>query len=314
MGLPRYLAAAGTIEDPEHLLKQADELIAGDRSGRVALLQCGRESPLATTVATLVNAQPGRRAVPVVVRSRPQAQSDALISKVERVDSVWIFADDLFDTFMNLFATHLAFELRARARAGMPVVGVGSGALALGGLLIASRVCTAAHYDLVGGLGWAPRVLVDGGADRDAWDGSIARASARSLPGLLAMDLGMRGAVRVEGGRVESIGDERIVLLGGDENARLRMLSLDPGQMAKIAPPPFAPFDRGLLPEDMAEHLSFDGTPTAPAPSVTKAPEPEAGAGAASSEEEHDHDAPEGRLCPMCGKIHSVDKRVELVA
>src|SRR5439155_19465136 len=99
-----------------------------------------------------------------------------------------------------------------------PVVGVGGGALALGGLLLANRICAHAQYDLVSGLGWAPRVLLDGGADRAIGDGEIARSTVRSLPGLLGLDLGGRGAARVEGGRVESVGEEAIALLGvGDD-------------------------------------------------------------------------------------------------
>jgi hypothetical protein len=241
--------------------------------------------------------------VPIVVKNRAQAQSESLLTKLEGVSAVWVFADDLFDTFTNLFATQLAFELRAVAKKGMPVVGIGGGALALGGLLIANRVCGASHYDLVGGLGWAPRVLVDGGANRGADDGALARSTVRSLPGLLGIDLGQRGGVRVAGGRVESIGDESIVLLGGDERARLHTMALDPGQIATIAPPPFAPFDRGLLPFDMAAAIKLDvqpGRPAAKAPS--EAPQPDEVVVPA-------HDAPnsdgEPRFCPMCGKVHA---------
>ena len=58
------------------------------------------------------------------------------------------------------------------------------------------------------------------------------------LPGLLGLDLGGRGAARVEGGRVESVGEEAIALLGVGDDGRVLMMSLDPGQATTIAPPP----------------------------------------------------------------------------
>jgi hypothetical protein len=299
VGLPRYLAAT-CVDDLERTLALADDLIPEhERSGGIALLQSGRESSEASVVAKLVK-EGGRRAVPIVVKNRAQAQSEALLAKLDGVSAVWVFADNLFDTFMNLFATQLAFELRAVAKRGMPVVGIGGGALALGSLLVANRVCGASHYDLVGGLGWAPRVFVDAGANRGSRDGALARSTVRSLPGLLGIDLGLRGGVRVAGGRVESIGDEPIVLLGGDEHARLHMLSLDPGQMATIAPPPFAPFDRGLMPLEMTEAIKLDVAPARPpeeTPTAARQPEemPPLEAVAADGE---------ARFCPMCGKVH----------
>jgi hypothetical protein len=297
VGLPRYLAFA-CVEDLERTLALADDLIPEhERAGGIALLQCGHESSQASVVAQLVK-EGGRRAVPVVVKNRAQAQSEALLAKLEGVSAVWVFADDLFDTFTNLFATQLAFELRAVAKKGMPVVGIGGGALALGGLLIANRVCDASNYDLVGGLGWAPRVLVDGGTHRASDDGSLTRSTVRSLPGLLGIDLGLRGGVRVAGGRVQSIGDGPIVLLGGDEHARLHMMSLDPGQVATIAPPPFAPFDRGLLPPDTAEAITLDLHTAERVP--TEAPQPDEAPAHAEL-----RTSGEARFCPMCGKVHA---------
>jgi cyanophycinase-like exopeptidase len=307
VGLPRYLTLAGGIDDLERTLALADDLIAlPERSGAIALVQCGGESPMAVELARLLGSN-RRRAVPILVKSRTQAQSSTVLGKLDGISAAWVFADDLFETFMNVFATQLAFALRARARQGMPVVGLGSGALALGGLLIANRVCTASQFELVSGLGWAPRVLVDGGANRGSDDGAITRTTVRSLPGLLGIDLGLRGGLRVEGGRVESIGGERVVLHGADELGRLHMLSLDPGQVTTIAPPPFAPFDRGLLPSTTAGALAPDER--ADRPTLRQAPEPDEPPAPPTP-----HPGPVGRLCPMCGKVHSVDKRVELAA
>ena len=276
----------------------------------MALVQCGRESPAAAEIARLLK-DSGRHALPVIVTNRSQAESALTLTKLDSASALWVFTDDLFETFMNIFATQLAFQLRLKARRGMPVVGVGGGALALGGLLIANRVCSVAQFDLVGGLGWAPRVLVDGGANRGTVDGAIARSSVRSLPGLLGVDLGMRGGVRVEGGRVDSIGSERIVLFGGDETGRLNTISLEPGQVATIAPPPFAPFDRGLLPPTTVRQLSPDPRPErrairqAPAPVEPTAPPPESAPHPPT---------PVGRMCPMCNKVHAPTRRVELAA
>jgi hypothetical protein len=299
MGLPRYLAMAG-VDDLQRALRLGDELIARpDGLGGVALLQCGRESDVANELRGLLN-KAGRYTVPLVVRSRDQAQSDAVLNKLENVTAVWVFADDLFATFMTVFATDLAFQLRTRARQGMPVLGIGGGSLALGGLLLANRICRNAQFDLVGGLGWAPRLLLDAGANRGVGDGAIARTTVRTLPGLLGVDLGMRGGLRVDGGRFESVGTEPIVLLGGDDGRLLKM-SLEPGQATTLAPPPFAPFARGMLPAKTVNALSVD---TRPARAEVRQAPPVAST---------THTPPgSDRLCPMCKKVHKAEARVSI--
>ncbi len=182
------------------------------------------------------------------------------------------------------------------------MIGVGGGALALGGLMLANRVCARSQFDLVSGLGWAPRVLFDGGADRGILDGEVARESVCSLPGLLGVDVGLRGGVQVLGGRVQSVGDEPILLFGTDDDGRLLTLELDPGETTTIAPPPFAPFTAGLLPTYVLNALKPEMRPMAPPP--RQAPPP------TESEDAH---VPQGRLCPMCNKVHHPE-RVELAA
>ncbi len=290
------------VDDLKRTLRLGDELIARpDGLGGVALLQCGRESDAANELRGLMS-KAGRYSVPLVVRSREQAQSDEVLNKLDNVQAVWVFADDLFATFMTVFATELAFLLRTRARQGMPVLGIGGGSLALGGLLLANRICRNAQFDLVGGLGWAPRLMVDGGTNRSADDGAIARTTVRALPGLLGVDLGVKGGLRVDGGRVESVGTEPIVLLGGDDGRLLRM-SLEPGQTTTLAPPPFAPFTRGMLPPKTLSALSVDTRPERA--EVRQAP---LVAGAAAT-----HAPPgSGRVCPMCKKVHAAQPRVSL--
>jgi hypothetical protein len=288
------------VDDLQRTLRLGDELIARpDGLGGVALLQCGRESDAANELRTLMS-KAGRYAVPLVVRTREQAQSDAVLNKLENVSAVWVFADDLFATFMTVFATDLAFVLRTRARKGMPVLGVGGGSLALGGLLLANRVCHNSQFDLVGGLGWAPRLLIDGGANRSPDDGAVARTTVRTLAGLLGVDLGVRGGLRVDGGRVESVGSEPIVLLGGDDGRLLKM-SLEPGQATTLAPPPFAPFDRGLLPPKTIGALKVDTRPARPA--VSHVPPAATGTHAPPGS---------GRVCPMCNKVHAAEPQVSL--
>src|SRR5579859_4400044 len=136
----------------------------------------------------------------------------------------------MFQAFLTVFATRLAFALRAKARDGFPVIGIGHGALALGGLLLANRVCRDAQYELVGGLGWANRVLFDGGPGRADVDAAIARTAVRTLPGLLGLDLGIGGGVSVRGGRIESIGTEPVQILGANEKGELLVQSLEPGK------------------------------------------------------------------------------------
>jgi hypothetical protein len=292
----RFLAAA-RVDDVDRLLRLADELIeqpAG--SGHIALLQCGRASVQAGQVASAL-VRNRRPMLNVVVKDRAAAQSADTLGRLSGASAVWVFADDLFETFMTVFATQLAFLLRATARKGLPVIGVGGGALALGGLMLANRVCRDTRYDLVSGLGWAPRVLLDGGAQRGIGDGAIARNSVNSLPGLLAIDLGRGGGVRVNGGRVESIGAEPIALFGGGANGSVLRLALQPGQVTRISPPPFAPFGTGLLP------LKLEPSPTPTKPVVSQAPPPMLPVS----------DPEGGKICPMCHKVHR-ESRFELAA
>jgi hypothetical protein len=298
------------LDDPERALSMGDDLIGGSEdSGAVVLLQCGRESPLAGKLESLIRAT-GRYAFSMVVSNRAQAQFEVPPFTLAQASAVWVFAEDLLEAYLTVCATDLSWALRARARRGMPVVGVGGGALALGGLFLANRVCQHAEFDLVGGLGWAPRLLVDGGADRDADDGAIARTTVCTLPGLLGVDLGVRGGLRTEGAYLQSVGDEPVVLLGAD-SGRLLMVSLDPGQVFKIAPPPFAPFERGLLPADTVDALSPERRPTQPV--LRQAPPPPPVTPAPSADLAHTLPGSD-KLCPMCNRVHKAQARVELAA
>ena len=308
--MPRYLAAA-RLDDLERTFRLADELIAPHEKRRtLALLQCGRPSPVATQLAEILR-KAGRYSVSIVVDERRDAQSDLTLQKLGGVSSLWVFAEDLYEAFMTVFATQLAFALRARAKEGLPVVGVGAGALALGGLVLANRFCRHAQYDIVSGLGWAPRVLVDGGADRSAVDALVARAAVQSLPGLLGVDLGLGGGVKVQGGRVESVGSEPISLLGTAEDGSVLAMSLAPGQTTSIAPPPFAPFERRMLPASTANALVKASAPaerTGPPSMPPLAINPVSG-------DDSRHTMPgSARVCPMCNKVHSAEARLELAA
>jgi cyanophycinase-like exopeptidase len=316
VGLPRYLAA-GSADDLERTLRMADDLVSApnDRAP-VCVVQCGRASGAAAELAEMLRAA-GRPCVSLVIKERLQAQSEATLVKIAGASAIWVFAEDLFEAFMTVFATQLAFALRASASDGLPVIGVGPGAVALGGLLLANRICKYAQYGLVSGLGWAPRVLVDAGANRGAGDRAIAHATIRSLPGLLGVDLGVKGGVRVEGGRIESVGSEQILLLGASEDGGLLVLPLEPGQKTTIAPPPFAPFERGLVSRQTALALSAARPIERPArrvlsaqpvsPPVTTAP--------SLVESEAAHAKPgSGRMCPMCKKVHVNEPRLELAA
>ena len=302
MGIPRYLATAVTT-DLDRTLWLADDLSARPEQDRVALVECGRPSPLAREVADLL-ARAGRTAVLARIENRDLAQSDVLLRRLSGVSSVWVFVENLFDAYMSVFATQLTFAMRRVARQGVPVIGVGAGAMALGGLLLAQRVCGRAQYDLVSGLGWAPRLLLDGGADRGIVDGAIARDAVCTLPGLLGVEVGTRGGVKVIGGRVESVGEEPILLLGSDAVGKLLSLELEPGQVINIAPPPFAPFTRDLLPT--AVHNALNELPRPPSlerhpPSlVQEPPEP--------------HHEQAGPICPMCKRVHQPEPRVRLAA
>jgi hypothetical protein len=303
------MAATG---DLDRTLWLADDLAAQPDKDKVALVECGRPSPQARELADLLT-RAARPHVSVLIQDRELAQSDALLRRLSGVGAVWMFAESLFEAYMTVFATQLTFVLRRVAREGLPVVGIGPGAIALGGLLVAQRVCGRAQYDLVNGLGWAPRVLLDGGADRGLADALITRDAVCTLPGLLGVDVGLRGGVKVLGGRVESVGEEAVTLLGSDASGRLLSLGLEPGQVTTIAPPPFAPFTRDLLPPNVREALSEIKRPPAvvrqaPRPVPTTAPPAPAATPAAADTSES-----AGRVCPMCNRIHHKE-RVELAA
>jgi hypothetical protein len=311
VGIARYLATAAT-GDLDRTLWLADDLAAQPDDDKVALIECGRPSPLARELEALLK-QAGRSHVSVLIQDRELAQSDALLRRLSGVGAVWIFAESLFEAYITVFATQLTFVLRRVAREGLPVVGVGPGAMALGGLVVAHRVCDSAQYDLVDGLGWAPRVLLDGGGGFGVVDAAITRNAVCTLPGLLAVELGQRGGVRVLGGRVESVGEEAVTLLGSDTSGRLLFLGLQPGQVTTIAPPPFAPFTRDLLPPQVREALSEIKPPVAvvrrASPQLVAVPST---APAPPSRIEASKPG-EGRLCPMCNRVHHTE-RVELAA
>ncbi|HEV7664771.1 MAG TPA: hypothetical protein VGQ62_14645, partial [Chloroflexota bacterium] len=251
--------ASARVDDAERTVKLGLELVGvPDKPGPVCLLQCGEPSPIALELGRILNNH-GRRTTSLVIKDREHAQADVALSKLLGASAVWVFADDLLDAFFTMFATDLAFVLRARTKQGMAVVGIGAGGLALGGLLLANKICAQTQYELVSGLGWAPRVLLDGGPLRYDEDRAIARMTARSLPGLLGVDLRQGGGIRVEGGRVESIGSEPISLFGaGNEEDTIVSMELDPGQVTIIAPPPFAPFEQRLLSPETIRALSAD--------------------------------------------------------
>jgi hypothetical protein len=321
VGLPRYLAAS-RIDDPERTAFLVAELIAAaDNGGAVCLLQIGRSSPLAHLMSQQLH-KLGQRTKSVIVRDREAAQSDATLNAAALASAVWVFADDLLETFLTLFATPTAFALRSKSRAGLPVVGIGGGAVSLGGLLLASRICAHSQYDLVGGLGWAPRALLDSSAVGYGNDPTIARTTVRSLPSLLAMELGAAGAVRVQGGRIESVGSEPVILIGDGGDGSLLALPLEPGMARTIAPPPFKPFERQMLPAETLRALHADQAKRPPSllpvvpPPLRQAPTPEALAeepGSAEEQEEHSS-LGSGRMCPMCKQVHTAEARVELAA
>src|SRR5207253_10629814 len=112
-----------------------------------------------------------------------------------------------------------------------------------------------------------------------------------------------------------SVGREPIHLFGTTETGSLVMMSLAAGQVTRIAPPPFAPFERGLLPPETLRALTPDrrperSTPPAQAPAPDLPPPPRSADTEASS-----HTAPgSGRVCPMCNKPHAAEPRIELAA
>ena len=315
MGLPRYIAAAA-LGDLERVVWLAEDLRRPDDTAPVALVQCGRASPQAAVVAHELQRR-GRRVKRLVLDDRDKARSDQALDTLGAASAAWVFADDLLSTFYEVFATPAAFALRERAAEGLPVIGLGGGALALGSLLHAGRVCSRSRYDLVAGLGWAPRVLIDA----DVWHTNqsgvhVTQDSVRTLPGLLGLQLGASGAVRVEGGRVESIGDEPVMMLGMDSRTGLLQVSLQPGAATRIAPPPFAPFERGLLPASTLQELSqveqarIARVPLPEPRPPTQAPTPPE----VDPEPKDEHERPgSGRTCPLCRQIH-IENRLELAA
>ncbi len=325
-GLPRYLMAA-QIEDPERTAWLANDLLGIDAPGPVVLLQCGRPSMMANEMGRQLLRQ-GRRSVSLVVRDRPAAQASQTLSRMAGASAVMVFADDMLEAFMVLYATQLAFSLRAKARSGLPVMGFGGGAVSLGGLLLATRVCGSANYDLVAGLGWAARVFADSDVVGFKVDDAITRTAVEALPGLLSVQLGFSGAIRAEGGRIESIGSEPILILGANENGLLMTLELAPGRRTTIAPPPFAPFERGLLPPDTLRALGGQAKaqPGPANPLLTRrirpptqslvlrqAPPPPELVDEVVKSDSHARPGG-GRYCPMCKKVHGGEPRVELAA
>ena len=298
MGVPRYLATV-VLDDLERTLAIADELLEEPEAMRkVALVHCGRASHRAEELGRLLSAT-GRTPVSLIVTTREQAQAPETLRRLSGASAVWVFVENLFEAFMTVFATQLTFAMRSVTRQGMPVIGVGGGALALGGLMLAQRICSGSQYELVSGLGWAPRVLLDGGADRSLLDAQVARESVCSLPGLLGVDVGLRGGVQVLGGRVRSVGNEPIILFGTDDSGKLLKLELDPGATTTIAPPPFAPFTSGLLPAYVLNALKPDMRPvarTVPRQLPVRGNTPNAAGNL------------HGRVCPMCNKVHHPEK------
>jgi hypothetical protein len=304
VGIARCLAIAAT-GDLDRTLGLAQNLVGRHEQARIGLIECGQPSALAREVAGLLT-RAGRVPVTVLVKDRELAQSDALLHRLAGVSAVWVFADNLLETYLIVFATRLTFALRRAAHEGLPVIGVGAGAVALGGLLVARHVCARTQYDLASGLGWAPRMLLDGGADRHSMDSSVAQAAVSSLPGLLGVDLGSRGGLKLVGERLESVGDEPLVLLGSDALGHLIRLQLEPGQVTTVAPPPFAPFRPDVLAQSGAA-LSQVVRPAAPPAIAMPVLAAEHGSGAPS--------AADGRLCPMCHRVHTHNEaRVEFAA
>ncbi len=97
-GLPRYLAAA-RIDDPEKIVWLADDLIGSDVSGPVVLLQVGRSS-LAAVEAGRALQKLGRSSLSLVVRDRDTAKSEHTLARMAGACAVWVYADDMLETFI----------------------------------------------------------------------------------------------------------------------------------------------------------------------------------------------------------------------
>jgi hypothetical protein len=94
------------------------------------------------------------------------------------------------------------------------------------------------------------------------------------------------------------------------------MLDLEPGQVTTIAPPPFVPFERGLLPAETLRALAAQAKPVRPSASIS--PPLIRQAPAMQGEEADDRDVHtkpgSGRRCPVCRKVHAAEARLELAA
>ena len=84
--------------------------------------------------------------------------------------------------------------------------------------------------------------------------------------------------------------------------------SLEPGKVTVVAPPPFAPFERGELPPVGLRALVRDARAQ-----QGLAPVPLRQAPPASDADTH---APpgSGRRCPMCRQVHPAKAKLELAA
>src|SRR5690242_4991467 len=118
VGLARYLATAAT-SDLDRTLWLADDLVGQPEHDRVALVECGRPSPLARELSLLLT-KAGRTPVPMLIQDRALAQADQTLRKLSGVSAVWVFAENLFDAYMCVFATQLTFAMRRVAREGLP--------------------------------------------------------------------------------------------------------------------------------------------------------------------------------------------------
>jgi len=121
---------------------------------------------------------------------------------------------------------------------------------------------------------------------------------------------------------------EPILILGANENGSLMTLELAPGRRTTIAPPPFAPFEHGLLPPDTLRALGGQARvqPGPANPLLTRrlrpptqslvlrqAPPPPELVDEVVKSDSHARPGG-GRYCPMCKKVHGGEPRVELAA
>lgn len=115
VAVPRYLATADA-GDLERMLWIADDLLEEPDSARkVALVQCGRASYRADQLARLLTSR-GRTPVSLVITRREQAQAPETLRKLSGAGEVWVFAENLFEAFMSVFATQLTFAMRSVSR------------------------------------------------------------------------------------------------------------------------------------------------------------------------------------------------------